>query len=180
MGQTELTLWQGDKIALRVDPHTGDAWLNGERRKYQPPRARPVSQLDFRFDRSTLGWSGQRDLGPLRIEGGVLKAEIVGVDPALVAPPIDLPPDSVKTVVIRLRVTCGRFGQLYFGAADSKAFAEQMCVRFNVKPGPAFQELRIPVGSHPLWKGHRIVSLRLDPEHGETPGFMEIESIRGE
>ena len=104
----------------------------------------------------------------------------MGDDPALAAPPIDLPPDSVKTVVIRLRVTCGRFGQLYFRAADRQETAEEMCVRFAVKPGPELQELRIPVGSHPLWKGHRIVSLRFDPEHGEAPGSMEIESIRGE
>jgi hypothetical protein len=40
--------------------------------------------------------------------------------------------------------------------------------------------MRIPVGSHPLWKGRRIVSLRLDPQHGESPGSVEIESIRGE
>jgi hypothetical protein len=180
LGQTKPTLWQGDKIVLRVDPRTGDAWIAGQQRKYQPPQVAPLSRIDFRFDRSMLGWSGLRDLGPLRIENGALKAKIVGDDPALAAPPIDLPPDSVKTVVIRLRVTCGRFGQLYFRAADRQETAEEMCVRFPVKPGPALQELRIPVASHPLWKGHRIISLRLDPEHGEAPGSMEIESIRGE
>jgi hypothetical protein len=180
LGQTQPTLWRAGKIVLRVDPSTGDAWINGQQRKYRPPRLPPLSRIDFRFDRGTLGWSGQRDLGPLRIENGALKAEIVGGDPALGAPPIDLPPDSVKTVVIRLRVTCGRFGQFYWSAANTQAAAEQMCLHFEVRPGPAFQEIRIPVGSHPLWKGHRIISLRFDPEHGESPGSVEIESIRGE
>jgi hypothetical protein len=180
LGQTEPTLWSGDKIVLRLDPRSGDAWVAGQRRKYEPPRLAPLARIDFRFERTTLGWSGQRDLGPLRIEGGALKAEIVGDDPALAAPPIDLAADSVKTLVLRLRVTCGRFGQVYFQAADVQATPEQMCVRFDVKPGPTIQEVRIPVGSHPLWKGRRIVALRLDPEHGESPGSIEIESLRGE
>ena len=113
LDQTQPTLWRAGKIVLRVDPRTGDAWINGQQRNYRPPRLAPLSRIDFRFDLGTLGWSRQRDLGPLRIENGALKAEIVGGDPGLGAPPIDLPPDSVKTVVIRLRVTCGRFGQFY-------------------------------------------------------------------
>jgi len=42
------------------------------------------------------------------------------------------------------------------------------------------QEIRIPVADHPLWRSHRITALRLDPEHGASPGTVELESIRGE
>ena len=69
-----------------------------------------------------------------------------------------------------LRVTCGRFGRALFPRADRQETAEEMCVRFTVKPGPELQELRIPVASHPLWKGHRIVSLRLDPNTAKRRG----------
>ena len=180
LGQTRPTLWLGGRLATTVDPRTGDAWIDGKLRKYEPPKVESVTRVDFRFDRGTQGWVGQSDLGPLRIEGGALKSQIVGSDPAMASPPLDLAPDSVTTLVLRMRISCGRFGQLYFRAAGVDAAAEAMCVRFDVAPGPAFRDVRIPVGKHPLWNGHRIIQLRLDPEHGESPGLVEIESIRGE
>jgi hypothetical protein len=180
LGPSRPSLWLSGKLAMTIDPRTGDAWIDGQQRKYQPPRTASLSRIDFRFDKGTQGWAGLSDLGPLRVAGGAMKAEIVGKDPALIAPPIDLPPDSVGTLVLRMRISCGRFGQLYFRAAGVDATAEAMCVHFDVTAGPAFHEIRIPVAKHPLWKGHRIVQLRLDPEHGEAPGVVEIESVRGE
>jgi hypothetical protein len=39
LGQTQPTLWRAGKMVIRVDPVTGDAWINGQLRKYQPPRS---------------------------------------------------------------------------------------------------------------------------------------------
>ncbi|MBI2299304.1 MAG: hypothetical protein HYU66_10250 [Armatimonadetes bacterium] len=180
MGQTQPTLWLGGRLTVTLDPATGNAVVAGKGLPYTPPRPPVHTRLDFHFDHDLQGWVGAHDLGPLRVVDGALKADIVGEDPYLGAPPIDLAPDSVKTVVIRMRTTCGTFGQLYFRAEGAQATAEEMCIHFPVQPGPEFEEIRIPVGDHPLWKGHRIVSLRLDPEHGAAPGVVEIQSIRGE
>ena len=180
LGETQPTLWSQGRVVMRLDPATGDAWVEGQEHKYAPPRPKPLDKLDFRFSESTLGWRGQRDLGPLRIENGVMTARIVGDDPGLAVPPVDLAPDSVKTIVVRMRITCGKFGQLYFQAEGSKANAEGMCVHFDIIPDGQLRDVRINVGSHPLWRGRRITRLRLDPEHGAHPGTVEIESIRGE
>jgi hypothetical protein len=180
LGETGPCLWLDGVAAVRVDPRTGDAWVRGARVRYAPPVAEPLRRIDFRFSENAQGWRAQSGLGPLRIVDGRLTAQIVGDDPYLTAPPIDLAPDTVKTIVVRMRVTCGSFGQLYFRADGVDAAAEEMCVRFPVTSGPDVREYRIPVGDHPLWKGRRIVGLRLDPEHGASPGQVEIASIRGE
>jgi len=178
-GVTRPTLWLNGRLASQVDPATGDAWVRGRRVLYRPPRPKPLTRLDFRFDRSTLGWHAQGGLGPLAIRDGRLRAEIVGEDPILSAPPVDLAPDTVREIVVRMRASCGTMGQLYFRAEGVDASAEEMCVRFVVEPGEALMDVRIPVGEHPLWRGRRIVWLRLDPVHGAYPGVLEIESLRG-
>ncbi len=165
---------------VRLDPKTGDAWVRGEQVPYRPPVRLPATNIDFEFDKNMQGWRGASCLGPTRIVMGRLAAEIVGEDPYLIGPPIDLAPDSVKTVEIRMKVTCGTFGRLYFVADGANAAAEEMCIHFPVTPSNEVQEFRIDVSQHPLWRGHRITSLRLDPEHGAFPGVVEIESIKGE
>ncbi len=180
LGEDRPCLWLDGKPAVRLDPKTGDAWVRGTTVAFKAPVREPAHRIDFRFNENAQGWRAASCLGPMRIVDGRLTAEIVGEDPYIVAPPIDLAPDTVKTIVIRMKVTCGTFGQLYFNADGVKATGEEMCIHFDVKPGPDVQEVRIPVGDHPLWRGHRIVNLRLDPEHGAFPGEVAIESIRGE
>jgi hypothetical protein len=180
LGADRPCLWLKGVPVVRVDPAIGDAWVRGKMVSYQPSRPEPVRRVDFRFDHGTLGWVAQSGLGPLHIRDGMLTAEIVGDDPYLFGPPVDLAPDSIRTIVVRMKVTCGTFGRFYFQAAGVKASAEEMCLHFPVTPGPNVEEIRIPVGDHPLWKGHRITMIRFDPEHGAVPGTVVIESIRGE
>jgi hypothetical protein len=179
-GETQLTLWRSGKVVARIDPASGDAMIEGKLRRYQPPGPTPLERVDFRFDKDTQGWVAHSGLGPLLVRGGALQADIVGEDPYLYAPAVDLAADSIRTLVVRMSVTCGTFGQLYFRAAEATATAEEMCIHFDVVPDGQVRDLRIKVGDHPLWRGHRITMLRLDPEHGASPGKVVIESIRGE
>ena len=186
LGETQLTLWRADRrdpryeVVARVDPRTGDAVVQGHALPYRPPVPQPLGRVDFRFDRDAQGWVAQSCLGPMAVRDGALQADIVGDDPYLCAPAVSLAPDSVRTIVIRMSVTCGRFGQFYFAAEGAHAGPEDMCLHFDVVPDGKLHNIRIPVGDHPLWRGHRITGLRLDPEHGESPGRVVIESIRGE
>jgi hypothetical protein len=180
LGQTQPALWLDGRLATRLDAATGDAWINGETRPYRPARPAAVTKLDFHFDHDAQGWSGAHDVGPLHAAGGALRVDIVGDDPNLSSPPLDLAPDSVSTVVLRMKVSCGTFGRLYWQADGVKAPPEEMCLHFAVTPSADFTEIRIPVGRHKLWRGHRILGLRLDPEHGAAPGVAEIAGIWGE
>jgi hypothetical protein len=180
LGQTQPALWLGGRLTVRLDPATGDAWVAGVERRYAPPRPLAHTRLDFHFDHDLQGWAGAHDVGPLHVVDGALRVDIVGADPYLSAPPLDLAPDSVKTIVVRMRITCGTSGKVYFQADGVKATPEEMCVHFPVQASGEFTDIRIPVGAHRLWRGQRIVGLRLDPESGATPGVAEIQSIRGE
>jgi hypothetical protein len=185
LGETRPTLWRKGSVVARVDPATGDAVVQGRPLRYQPPRPAPRERVDFDFSKDVQGWVAQSGLGPLVIRDGALQADIVGEDPYLYAPALSLAPDSVRTIVIRMSLTCGgavrgQFGQLYFVAEGATATAEEMCIHFDVVPDGQLHDIRIDVAGHPLWRGHRIVGLRLDPEHGESPGRVVIESIRGE
>jgi hypothetical protein len=179
-GETQLTLWRAGKVVARVDPASGDAVVEGKPVRFAPPKPTPLDRIDFRFAKDPQGWVAHSGLGPLLCRAGAMQADIVGEDPYLYAPAVDLAPDSVQTVVVRMSLTCGKFGQLYFTAAGAKATAEEMCIHFDVVPDGQLHDIRIKVADHRLWRGHRIVGLRLDPEHGEAPGKVVIESIRGE
>lgn len=179
-GVDRPTLWRGGRLWSQVDPKTGDAVVDGQPLPWRPPATPAVTRLDFRFEHDSAGWVGQSDLGPLRLAGGRLCAEITGPDPYLIGPKLDLAPDSVKTVVLRLKVSCGDFGQFYFVTAAQPGWSEERCLRVPLRHTEQVQEVRLPVGDHAQWRGQRITGLRLDPEHGAAPGVVEIESIRGE
>ena len=175
MGETRLTLWRDGEVVSRVDSATGDAEVEGRGLRYQPPKPVPLEHVDFDFSKDLQGWVAQSGLGPLVTRDGALQADIVGEDPYMSAPAISLAADSIKTIVVRMSVTCGRFGQFYFSAEGANAGAEEMCIHFDVVPDGQMRDVRINVGDHPLWRGRRIVGLRLDPEHGESPGKLVIE-----
>jgi hypothetical protein len=180
LGCSRPTAWVGGRKRVEMDPRTGDAVVEGKAHPWRPPSSVKRTTVDFRFDTSLRGWTGLSDLGPMRLQGGRMVADVTGPDPYMSAPPLDLAPDSVKALVIRMHSTCGEFGQLYFRAEGVQAGAEEMCIRFPVEAGAPMRDIRIPVGDHPLWRGRRITYLRLDPEHGAAPGQVQIESVRGE
>ncbi len=180
MGQTQPTLWENGKVVMRLNPSNGDAWVEGKRMKYAPPSPPALTRLDFQFNHDARGWMGQSNLSPLRIVDGALTARIIGTDPYVIAPAINLAPDSVKEITICMKVSCGTYAQIYFQAEGAKATLEQMCVRFPIKPGTDFQVYHIPIGENPYWKGHRITSLRLDPERGFSPGDFALKWIKGD
>ena len=180
LGVDRPTLWRGGRLWSQLDPATGHAVVDGHEVRWAPPVVPAVTRLDFGFADGSAGWVGQSDLGPLRQTAGGLSADITGPDPYLIGPKLDVAPDSVKTVVLRLATSCGEFGQLYFTTAAEPTWSEERCVRFPLARTDRVQEVRIAVAAHGQWRGQRITGLRLDPEHGGSPGTVLIESLRGE
>lgn len=138
-----------------------------------------VDRIAFEFDHETGGWHAAHDLSELSIADGALTMQTTGSDPYLVRAGCDLAPDSVKIIRLRLRVSAGGDGQLFWATAARPAFSEDLSLRFRAEPGE-WREVVLPVGNHPGWRGQRITSLRVDPTGGPAQADIAIDYLRGE
>jgi hypothetical protein len=113
-------------------------------------------------------------------ETGLLM-QITGTDPYMVRPFLDVPGDSVRTIVVRMRVTGGENGQFYWTTKASPPFAEDKVRVFPIQTDGQWHTYEITVGDHLLWKGHEITGIRLDPANGvgAVGGEAEVDYIRG-
>ena len=64
--------------------------------------------------------------------------------------------------------------------ADQPGYAEARVAHFQVIPDGQFHEYRIAVGNDPLWKGHSITGIRLDPMNGAPGAQIRIDWVRAE
>lgn len=136
--------------------------------------------IRFTFDADWEGWVAAHDVADLRVEEGQLKGRITGSDPYLVRPLLQVPPDQVKRVRIRLRTTVNGDGQFYWTTQASPYFAEDKVLRFRIEPDGEFHEVLLDVGAHPLWKGHTITAIRLDPNSAAPNSDFAVEEMVGE
>ncbi|MCS7254384.1 MAG: hypothetical protein RMK18_08305 [Armatimonadota bacterium] len=136
--------------------------------------------IRFNFDANLEGWIAANDVTNLRVESGQLKGHITGNDPYLIRPLLRVPPDKVKRIRIRLRTTVNGNGQFYWATEASPNFAEDKVIRFSIKPDGEFHDVILDVSAHPLWKGHIITAIRLDPNSIAPNSEFSLEEIRGE
>lgn len=135
--------------------------------------------IDFEFSGSTRGWVEAQHISDLAAIDDSLVGNITGPDPYLVRTMMDVAAESNPILVIRLRLTNGRDGQLFWTTRASPGFDERKSIHFPVVADDQFHDIRIPVGSHPEWTGH-ITGLRIDPGGGATSGKFAIAHVRGE
>jgi len=136
------------------------------------------TDLRFDFERDTEGWVAEHDVEGLAATEGHLRGRIIAGDPYLVRRNLAVEGDGCRMLMIRMRVTGGRMGQVYWTTETSPAFAEDKVVRFNLHPDGKFHEYRIAVAEHPLWHGQKITALRIDPNNGAPGSEFEIDWIR--
>jgi hypothetical protein len=140
----------------------------------------PQSEVAFEFDATPEGWQATNDLAPFDISDGVLSTQATGGDPYMIRGRMRFEGDSVRAVVVRMAVTGGSDGQFYWSTADQPGYAEARVAHFQVIPDGEFHEYRIAVGDDPLWKGHTITGIRLDPMNGAPGAQIRIDYVRGE
>jgi hypothetical protein len=143
--------------------------------------ARPVKEIAFQFDQDDEGWFPSHDAELIGVANGVATFKITGGDPYLVRGSLDVEAAKVKGLVIRMKVSGGSTGQVYWSTKESPAIAEDKDVRFDVKADGQFHEYRVNMAAHPLWTD-TVTSLRLDPTNGkEAAGTtVEIDYIKAE
>jgi len=140
----------------------------------------PRDDLTFTFDESTEGWMADHDIRDLRVDDGVLKVDIAGIDPYMSRSMLNVNGDSVDEVVIRMGTSAGSAGQFYWATSGNPAMSEDRVVLFPVTADGEWHEYRIPVAEHAQWRGETITAVRLDPLSPGEDVTVEIDSIRGE
>lgn len=168
-------------LTVRV-AHDGPAHLTvrgvrPERRQLLPTR---ITTLDFEFEGDAEGWLAANDLSPLAVRNGVLTTTALGGDPYMVRSRCHLDGDTIKAVLVRLRVNRGQTGQFYWTTLASPSYAEDKVVHFELIADGQWHEYRLPVGDHPLWHGHIITGLRLDPGNAGAGAEVGVDWLRGE
>ncbi|NOY82717.1 MAG: hypothetical protein GXP31_17100 [Kiritimatiellaeota bacterium] len=180
-GVSRPTLFENGRAVVELieDTEKGDLLrIDGREHPGSPPGPPPPTRIDFRFERRLEGWQAARDLAPFEIRNGVLYMVTRGGDPFTVSPPLNVEGDTVREIAIRMRTRENGIGQLFW-ASTVAPLTEKSSVRFNVVGDGKFHEYRLVVGNHPLWKGHIIRTLRIDPLSHDAETVVEISSVQG-
>jgi hypothetical protein len=133
------------------------------------------TKWEFSKEGDVEDWHGFMQVGNVRVEGGCLKFEANGNDPALTGPPLELEAAKYPRVIIRMKADRNERAQLFWATSSSKV-SGQNSISFDVIGDGAMHDYSVPVGENRRWRGI-IKSLRFDPS--STPGAkFEIDSIR--
>jgi len=121
------------------------------------------------------GWKGAQHCADVRVEDGVLKGRITGLDSQLYANvPVPFRQRGNQVVYVKARVAGGGVGQLFWlRDCDSRATEAQRC-NFNLAADGSWRRFRL----RPGWGGtNRIARLRLDFPPAAIGKEFEVESI---
>ncbi len=168
-------------LTVRVN-RDGRSRVRADGLYYRSVRRLPwrVEQIAFEFDDSLDGWLPGNDISELLpLEGGLF-GRISGPDPYLVRPLVQIQGDEVAVLNLRMRVTAGSTGQLFWTTEASPDFDEEKSIRFQIIPDGRYHEYRVLMQQHAAWKGQTITQLRLDPSAGARSGEFQIDYLRGD
>lgn len=173
-GSLTLGLAPGDGKLLRLTTHF-----------VYPEPPRPRAQIDFEFTREDdmLGWGEANSLENPVVRDGALTLTFTGADPYIIRRHMRLFPDQYKAVKVRMKLPpCEKEAQFFWTTADSPNLADDKYLNFPVIPDGEWHEYTIPVGSHAMWKGKAVRTIRLDPTTGGAAvgSKVSIAWIRGE
>ncbi len=120
-----------------------------------------VERWSWDVDGDVEGWTAIHDLEPLTASGGLLRTTVLGRDPHMHGPEIDLPADGVSTVEIDFQAGSASWAQ-FFWKTDGGDWAEERHLDYPMPGTGQIETVRLDVGSHPEWTG-QLLQIRLDP-----------------
>jgi len=168
-------------LSIRVH-HDGDSRVEVQGAEFRLVHRLPwlAREIAFEFNESPEGWMPAHDVASMDVHEGLLTGTITGGDPYLVRTLVRVSGDAYPVIRLRMRLTAGQGGQLFWTTEASPGFAEDKTVRFAVQPDGRFHEYRLEPGGDPTWSGQTITGLRIDPGNGAAAGEFAIDYIRGE
>lgn len=167
-------------LSVRV-PKDGpsEVRIEGAAFRATPRLPQPADRIAFEFTGSPEGWLPMHDMDDLTVRDGSLTGHFTGGDPYLGRIMLHVRGDECPTLVLKMRVTAGQGGQLFWMTEASPGFTEDKSIHFNVQPDGQFHEYRLETGKHPAWAGQTITALRIDPCDGAASGDFAIDYVRG-
>lgn len=113
------------------------------------------------------------DISNLNITKGALTCKSTSGDPILIGPPaMDMQAESVKTVKLRMRVSAGSKGQLFWITGDQRQWNESRAVTFDLIADGKYHNYTLNMSANADWKGE-IYQFRFDPT--DAPGNIAID-----
>ncbi|MCL4202341.1 MAG: hypothetical protein KJ000_07585 [Pirellulaceae bacterium] len=168
-------------LAVRVNKD-GRSRVRADGPYYRPVRRLPwrVDEMAFEFDDALDGWLPANDISEMLPREGGLLGRISGPDPYLVRRLVNVQSADAATLNLRMRITAGSVGQLFWTTEQSPEFDEAKSVRFQIIPDGRYHEYRLQMRQHPDWSGQTITQLRLDPCNGVRFGEFQIDYLRAD
>jgi hypothetical protein len=166
-------------LAVRVTKD-GPSRIRADNVDYRPVRRLPwlAEEIAFDFDDTLDGWLPAHHISELVPVAGSLFGRISGPDPYLIRRMVRVQGNDCPVLNLRMRLTAGSGGQLYWTTEASPQFDEDKSVRFTIIPDGRFHEYRLEMGKHPMWVDQTITGLRLDPCNGAGTGEFNVDSLR--
>jgi hypothetical protein len=119
------------------------------------------SLVEWTFDDDAEGWEAIHDLAPLTVSGGALHTTVLGRDPHMHSPPIDVAAVDAVAVEVDFAAGVASTAQLFWRTSDG-GWDEARHVDFFLPGRGDVTTVRVELADHPEWTGS-IRRLRLDP-----------------
>jgi len=133
--------------------------------------------VEWRFDSTGLGWQAGHDIDLFKVKKGGLLVRSTGKDPYLISPDIKIIPSMVSSLEIRMSVTAGSSGRLFWATLESPVFEQKRSLSFAVKADGDFHTYTLELSQLLSWRWTKsITKLRLDPTN--EPAKIKLDYIR--
>jgi len=142
---------------------------------------KPITRIDFPFDKDAGGWRAENDLEGLAIGNGALEARVKGRQPSLICSPCAIGAKQYGTIRVRMAVKAQGEAGLYWTLESMPKMSGPKSVTVPLQGDGQPHDYVFDVAGNPRWSGKSITALRLALElQGAPPATWTIESIEGE
>jgi hypothetical protein len=134
----------------------------------------------FDTDGYTDGWGEYswdiHQIADIQVREGLLAGRSIGSDPYIRSPSgLMLNIDAIQGVIVRMRVSAGSEGSVYF-ITDAEPNEDERKVKyFGLYADNEFHIYHVNMTGARPWKGSRLTQMRLDPL--DTVGTFEIDYV---
>ncbi|MBI3361426.1 MAG: serine/threonine protein kinase [Chloroflexi bacterium] len=169
--------------AIRAPATVTAASTNTPRRTLSSPTLTPTMcatvanprtyAWEFETAGDSEGWGefDSHDIEPLQVTGGLLLTRSTGRDPHFFSPPrLRIDAASTPVIAVRMSVSLGGQGQLFFTTNAEKLWGETKSLLFDVSGDNRFHTYILDMSSVSSWRC-TVTGLRLDP----TGGIADIQ-----
>ncbi len=164
-------------LTIRV-PKNGVFMVHGLALRYVDRLPGLRETIAFDFEEGREGFVSLNNISGMDAKDGSLAGGIVGGDPYLARTALSVAGEDCPVLEVRMRLSDGVQGQLYWSTRDAPGFAEERVLHFTLHSDGAFHTYRLDMVAQPAWHGQTITGIRLDPGNGAEQGEFAIDYVR--